>query len=167
MLLAIIAKLLIFATLDTKSMQETQGAVAYVYRGGELTILDDNGDELCSGRYCNYYQVPEDDDGFDLANKRLYYSAIDPKNQPPHPYLNFLDANHNPYTFNSNSDSYTHNPWVKVVGNLVGRFIVRGEKTLTGHHIQNATLVGEIVRQGVKHNNERRDVCPAQVKCID
>lgn len=142
-------------TLDSKTMQETQGAaIIWDRTGSDIYAYNDVTDEIvCKGIACKFYSETEEDE----PNYKYHYNTYNPNfNNPHRPDFNTLTNN------NSNA-----NPWVRVVVNLGKRFVVGNrEKTLTGHYVQNATLVGEVIRQGVKHNNERKDTCPAQVKCI-
>lgn len=139
-------------TLNTQKMTETQGAaIIHVYNGGEdhSYIYDDVTDEvLCRGKFCSYYHIDNADDDRPQPNFRFYYPSQD--NQ-------YGQNGEYPHIPNYNNYNQHYQPWIGVVLNLAGRFMAtRGVQTLTSHHTRNATLVTGVIKEGVKHNNEKQ-----------
>lgn len=178
-----------FEHLGTTKMTETQGAAIIAeYENDKLFGLYDDviGEFICVEAECaNFHQNAQGE----WVKNAFYYPQTSSFNHasntnPYNPYNAYPNNPYNTHPYNpyssyheflDNQEKYARtsfynnemNPWVRVVVNLGKRFVVgNGEKTLTNHFIENGKLVGGVIYQGVKHNNERRDTCPAQVKCI-
>lgn len=122
-----------FATLDTKSMQETQGAAIYVIEGNELSILD-YGSEPCSSRYCYHYSMLEDED----TPTRRYY--------PYNRQAQISITQYNQYDSDFDYRGYQHQPWVTnavgaVLGGLGGHFGYMGGAISSGQYSYKDHLV--------------------------